>query len=292
MKKNQGVIQRVNVFDWIIIGVLFVFTLLAAYPFVYTLAGSFNDGLDFEYGGIWLFPRSFTFANYQAVFSDSRLYVAFINTAAVTIVGVVLTLVFTSCVSYAMSQKKLRGKKFFWTTNLITMFFGGGMVPYYILILEIGLYDNYLVYVLPGAYSVYNMIVITSFFRNIDEGIRESALIDGASEPRIWWSLYLPVSKPVLATVGLWVAVARWNAYLPTLLYTSQDESMWMLQYYLMRVIQAARLEGVDDSFAGQVTVKTVSFAAIIIAVIPIFSVYPFITKYFTKGIMLGSIKG
>lgn len=292
MKKSSKLIQKINIFDVLISFVLLLFALMALYPFVYTLAGSFNDGVDFGYGGIWLFPRKFTLANYTTVLNDARLYRAFVNTLISTVVGVALALTFTSCVAYAMSHPKLKAKKFFWVFNMITMFFSGGLVPYFILILVLGLFDSFLVYIIPGMYSVYNMIVLSSFFKSIDSGMRESALIDGASEFRIWWSLYMPVSTPALATVGLWVAVARWNSYMPTLVYTSKDESMWLLQYYLMRIIKDSSMPDVDASVSQEVTAKTISFAAIIVATVPIFCVYPFVSKYFTKGIMLGAVKG
>ena len=191
-----------------------------------------------------------------------------------------------------MSHNRLKGKKIFWTINMITMFFGGGLIPYFMLIVNIGLYDSFLVYIVPALYSVYNMIVLTSFFKGIDTSMRESAMMDGANEFRIWWSLYLPVSTPALATVGLWLAVARWNSYMPTLVYTKKDESMWLLQYYLMRIIKDASLPDADPSISQQISSRTISFAAIVVATIPIFCVYPFVSKYFTKGVMLGAIKG
>lgn len=221
--------RKIQIFDILIIIGLLLITLVSFYPFVFTIAGSFNNGIDYQYGGVWIFPREITLANYQAVLGDPKLYLSFGNTVLVTVLGTFASLLFTSFVAYGMSQKSLRGKKFFWTVNLITMFFSGGMVPFYLLILTLGLYDNFLVYIVPSVYSVYNMIILSSFFRSIDSGIRESAMIDGASEFRIW-TLYLPISKPALATVGLWIAVSRWNTYMPTLLYTSREENLWLLQ--------------------------------------------------------------
>ena len=139
MKKRQGVIERINYADVIIVFILIIFTLLALYPFVYTIAGSFNDGIDYEYGGIWLFPRKFTLANYITVFTDARLYKAFFNTVIATVAGVAGGLVFTSCVAYAMSHPKLKFHKVFWVINMITMFFGGGLVikEYYYLTIAV-----------------------------------------------------------------------------------------------------------------------------------------------------------
>lgn len=274
----------------IIIFVLGLIALITLYPFVYTLAGSFNDGTDFEKGGVWLIPRAFTLDNYNAVFSDYRLWIGLGNTVLRTVIGTAAALIVTSCVSYAMSQRELPCKRFFRVYNVITMFFSGGIVPFFLIVNILGLYDNFLVYILPSLYSVYNMIVISTFFRGIGQGVREAAILDGASEMRIWWSVFMPMSTPVLATVGLWIAVMHWNSYLPTLLYTSKDESMWTLQYYLMRIIKDAALpEG--DAVNENVTAQTISFAAMVVAMIPIVCVYPFLQKYFAKGAALGSLK-
>lgn len=275
----------------VIIFILVLIALITLYPFVYTLAGSFNDGTDFEKGGVWLFPRVFTLDNYTAVFSDYRLWIGLGNTVLRTVVGTAAALIVTSCVAYAMSQRELPCKRFFRVFNVITMFFSGGIVPFFLVVNILGLYDNFLVYILPSLYSVYNMIVISTFFRGIGQGVREAAILDGASEMRIWWSVFMPMSTPVLATVGLWIAVMHWNSYLPTLLYTSKDESMWTLQYYLMRIIKDAALpEG--DAVNENVTAQTISFAAMVIAMIPIVCVYPFLQKYFVKGLTLGAVKG
>ena len=274
----------------VIIFILVLIALITLYPFVYTLAGSFNDGTDFEKGGVWLFPRVFTLDNYTAVFSDYRLWIGLGNTVLRTVVGTAAALIVTSCVAYAMSQRELPCKRFFRVFNVITMFFSGGIVPFFLVVNILGLYDNFLVYILPSLYSVYNMIVISTFFRGIGQGVREAAILDGASEMRIWWSVFMPMSTPVLATVGLWIAVMHWNSYLPTLLYTSKDESMWTLQYYLMRIIKDAALpEG--DAVNENVTAQTISFAAMVIAMIPIVCAYPFLQKYFAKGAALGSLK-
>ena len=274
----------------VIIFILVLIALITLYPFVYTLAGSFNDGTDFEKGGVWLFPRVFTLDNYTAVFSDYRLWIGLGNTVLRTVVGTAAALIVTSCVAYAMSQRELPCKRFFRVFNVITMFFSGGIVPFFLVVNILGLYDNFLVYILPSLYSVYNMIVISTFFRGIGQGVREAAILDGASEMRIWWSVFMPMSTPVLATVGLWIAVMHWNSYLPTLLYTSKDENMWTLQYYLMRIIKDAALpEG--DAVNENVTAQTISFAAMVIAMIPIVCVYPFLQKYFAKGTALGSLK-
>ncbi len=292
MKRKNGIIQKFNVFDGIIYTVLILFAFSALYPFIYTLASSLNDAQDLMYGTVWFFPRQFTFASYMVELTDIRLYRSFFNTVIATVATVVLALLLTSCVAYALSSRRLKGKKFFWYANLITMFVSGGMIPSYMVMVFLGLYDNFLVYILPAVYSVYNMIILTNFFKSIDVGLYEAAVMDGAGEFRIWLTIFMPISKPALATVGLWIAVGRWNAYMPTMLYTSKKESMWLLQYYLMRLIREGETPTVDGAYFGAVSAQTLSFAAIIISSVPILLVYPFINRFFSKGIMIGSLKG
>jgi len=290
-KKDRASIQKFNISDVVIYAVLGAFALVTLYLFIYTLAGSLNDAQDLAYGPIWLFPRKLTFASYIVTLEDTRLYRAFLNTFAAMAVCVVIGLLFTSCVAYAMSRKRLKGRKFFWSVNLITMFISGGMIPYYMVIMFVGLYNNYLVYIIPCIYSVFDMIVLANFFKSIDESLYESAVMDGANEFRIWLSIYIPVSKPALATIGLWIIVARWNSFMPTMLYTDKRESIWLMQYYLMRLIRDGDTPMKGDYYR-LVNATTLSFAAIVVSSIPILCVYPFMNRFFSKGIMLGSLKG
>lgn len=294
MKKKSGnaLIQKFNIFDAIIYLVLALFAFCALYPFIYTIAGSFNNAQDLMYGPVWFFPRQFTVSSYLVVLKDKKLYVSFTNTLLATVITVVCALLVTSCSAYALSSKRLKAKKFFWYAKLIPMFISGGMIPSYMVILLTRLYDTFLVYIVPALYSVFNMIVLTNFFKSIDESLYESAVIDGAGEIRIWLAIYIPLSKPALATVGLWIAVARWNSYMPTMLYTNKGEKLWLLQYYLMRLIREGELPAVESQYSGEVSAQTLSFAAIIISSLPILLLYPFLTKFFSKGLMIGSLKG
>ncbi len=285
--------KKVYTFDVVNYILLGLFALITLYPFIYVIAGSFNDGMDYSGGGVWLVPRKFTLANYKVVFSDNGFWKAFGLTIGVTILGTFGALAVTSAVAYAISRKELRFRNFFQIFNLITMFFGGGLIPYFLIIVSLGLYDTFWVYIFPSLYSVYNMIIMQSFFKSIPEEMREAAVMDGAGELRIWLSIYLPLSKPVLATVGLWLATGFWNSYFSTMAYTRAGD-LSTLQYFLMRMIKEAKVDtgGLDPSLIEQTTSTTISFAAIVIATLPILFVYPFIQKYFSKGIMIGSLKG
>jgi len=285
--------NKMNAFDGINYAILGLFALITLYPFIYVLAGSFNDGMDYAGGGVWLFPRKVTLANYTVVMKDVAFWRAFLTTVSVTLIGAVSALLMTSAVAYAMSRKELRFHAVFQWINLFAMFFSGGLIPYFLIINMLGLYDNYLVYIIPSLYSVYNMIIIQSFFKSIPEELREAAVIDGAGELRIWLTIYMPLSKPVLATVSLWLATGFWNSYFNTMVYTRGGD-LASLQYHLMKMIKQAKVDtgGMDPSLIEQTTSQTISFAAIIIATLPIVCVYPFIQKHFAKGVMIGSLKG
>ncbi len=293
-KEKLHKMHRVGGWDIVIMIVLAVFALLTLYPFWYVIIGSFNEGQDYAFGSVWIIPRVFTLGNYVVVVKDQRLWYSLRNTVIITALVTLLSLTFTSLVAYAMSRRELRFKKFFQVFNLFTMFFGGGLIPYFLVIVMLGLYNNFLVYIVPSCYSVYNMIVISSFFRGIPEELRESMLLDGAGEYRIWFTIYLPLSTPVLATVGLWVATGAWNSYFTTMMYTMGQKELMTLQFFLMKLIKEANISTSDVSgdLLNQITPQTVSFAAMVLASIPIVMVYPFIQKYFSKGIMIGALKG
>lgn len=265
------------------------------YPLWYVLIGSFNEGLDYLSGGVYFIPRKFVIDNYLLICSDIALWRAYLVTILRTIVGTFVAIMFTSFVSYGMSRKELPLKNFFYWANIFTMFFSGGLVPFFLIIKYLGLYNNYLLYVIPCAYSVYNMIVISNFFRNISEEIHESAVIDGANEFLIYLKIYMPLSKPVIATVTLWVALGHWNSYFDTMVFTNKKE-MWTLQFYLLKMINSASVPSggitIPSEIYERITPQSVTYAAIIISVLPVIFVYPFLSKYFDKGIMMGSLKG
>ncbi len=219
-KRRKSRLRRMTAADYIICVFLLLVVAVMIYPFLFVFGGSFSDGQDYMSGGVWLLPRVWTLANYQVTVSDSLLWIAYRNTVLRTCIGSLLSLSFTSLVSYAMSRRELKGRRFFQVANLITMFFGGGLIPYFALINFIGLYDSFLVYIVPALYSVYNMIVLSSGYRGISEELHDSAVIDGAGEIRIWAQIYFPLSKAVHATVLLWLVVGNWNSYYSTMIYT------------------------------------------------------------------------
>ena len=300
-KKNQLMIgsngrkQKKHVFDWINLICLSLFAIASIYPLIYLTAGSFNEGSDYINGGVWLFPRVFSFENYQVVLNDIRLWKSFGITIARTVLGTLLSVIYTAIVAYAMSRPNLVGKPFIYRFFIFTMFFGGGLIPYFWVINLLGLFDNFLVYIIPALFSVYNMLVFVNFFKTIPEEIHESAVMDGASEFKIFFSIVLPLSGPVVSTIALWNAVGHWNSFFDTMIYTS-NENLWSLQYYLMKVIKESSMPSAGVNLPlellQKVAPETVSLAAIMVSVIPIFLLYPIILKTLTKGVVVGSLKG
>lgn len=287
--------NRYNIYDIFIHIALFIFVLVCVYPFYFVIIGSFSNGNLFNGGGVWILPKGFTLSNYKVILSDTLIWYAFRNTIIKTLFGTTVSLLFTSLVAYAMHHRDLKYKKIFQSLNLFTMFFSGGLIPYFVLINYLGLYDSFLVYIIPSLYSVYNMIIISSFYQTIPKELYEAAILDGAGEMTVWWKIYMPLSKPVLATVALWLSVGHWNSYFSTMIYTTGGKKVITLQYYLMNVINKAAYtigDFVPPGVVEEVVPATVSYAAIVVAVLPLLFIYPFLQRFFTKGIAIGSLKG
>lgn len=293
--KVKKKLNRNTAFDWFLIVFFLLFSLMMIYPIWYVIIGAFNEGIDYLAGGIYLFPRKFTTTNFVVVFSNNKLWASYLVTISRTILGTTVAIVFTTIVSYAMSRKELPFKKLFYVLNIFTMFFSGGLIPFFFVIKMLGLYNNYLLYIIPCMYSVYHMIVISSYFRSLPEELREASLIDGAGEFKILFRIVIPLSTPVIATVGLWIAIGHWNSYFDAMVYMSSDK-FDTLQYYLMKLINShnINLGGVTlpESVIDKLTPEVITFASIIVSILPMMCVFPFIAKYFEKGIMVGSVKG
>ncbi len=291
-KKHQRRLFRMHWVDWIIYIFLFIFAVLTFYLLWYVIIGSFSNGQEYASGGVFFWPRGATLANFGVIFQDGEFWTAFRNTVLRTATGILTEVLFTALVAYAMSSKHLRCKKAYYWIFIFTMFFSGGIVPMYLLLRIIGLYDTFWVYIIPSVLSVYNMIIVSNFYKGIPDSLYEAAELDGAGELRIWALIYMPLSKPVLATVALWVAVDHWNSYMGTMLYTKAGDWTITLQYYLKHLINEASGVSSGSEYSDLVSAKTISYAGIIVALIPIMCMYPFVQKHFTKGIMIGSLKG
>ena len=287
---EDKIFDSVNMFTLTVIG------LVTMYPFYYLIIMSFNNGLDSVLGGIYFWPRKFTLENYTTFLSDPKWVSAFFVSAARTVVGAVLTVWFTCLAAYALAQKHLLFRKFYFAFFIVAMYTSGGLIPYYVVLRGLGLLDTFWVYVLPSAVNIFFLIVAVSFFREIPEEIKESARMDGASELSIYMRLILPMSKPLLAAMSLFVGVGQWNSWLDSAYFVS-DDNLRTLTYRMMEVINQGMtptdiLSAEKAAAVNSVTTFSMQVTSMVIAILPILFVYPFLQKYFVKGIMLGSVKG
>jgi putative aldouronate transport system permease protein len=266
------------------------------YPVWYTVILSFNDPGDALYGGIYWWPRNFSLISYQQVFRNNAIIKAFNISFWRTLIGTVASVFFTAMAAYAFSKKHIMGNRFYLVMGTITMFFGGGLIPYFLVMKAIGLYDNFLMYIIPAMFSFWNCIIFMSFFRTMPAGLEESAKIDGANDFVIFVRIVLPLSTAVLATIALFNGVYHWNDYFTGVMYFN-NQDMLPIQTYLYRIIAAASIsrsqEGMPvDIGALQVTTQSLKLATMVVTTMPVVCVYPFLQRYFIKGVMIGSIKG
>lgn len=273
---------------------------LMIYPLLNTLAISLNDGNDAVRGGIGIWPRAFSLQNYNVVFNMTTIYQAFFMSVLKTVVVVATNLVFTSMLAYALSRKEFIFRRSITLIFVLTMYFDAGLIPNYLLIRDLGMLNSFQAYWVPTIISAFNLIVLRTYMKSIPDEIIESARIDGAGEFRMWWQVVMPLCKPALAVVGLFVAVGSWNSWLDTLLYNSGDQALSTLQYELQKLLASSMNAGMNSVAAtgsaqsgGQVTTPIALRSTItMVAAVPILFVYPFLQKHFVSGLMIGSVKG
>jgi len=273
---------------------------LMIYPLLNTLAISLDDGNDAVRGGIGIWPRVFSLQNYNVVFNMTTIYQAFFMSVLKTVVVVATNLFFTSMLAYALSRKEFIFRRSITLIFVLTMYFDAGLIPNYLLIKDLGMLNSFQAYWVPTIISAFNLIVLRTYIKSIPEEIIESARIDGAGEFRTWWQIVMPLCKPALAVVGLFVAVGSWNSWLDTLLYNSGDPALSTLQYELQKLLASSMNAGMNSVAAtgsaasgGQVTTPIALRSAItMVAAVPILFVYPFLQKHFVSGLTIGSVKG
>ena len=270
------------------------------FPYLNVLAKAFNDGNDTARGGIVVWPRVFTLENFATVLKDKAFYRAFLLSVCNVLVGTFNTLFVQFFAAYVFLNKRFIGYRFLEILFLIPMYFGGGLIPMYMLYAKTGLLNNWILYVLPGCFSFYNMVIIRSYLATIPPSLAESARVDGANDLKIAIRIMLPLSKPVIATVALWTAVGIWNDWTTTLYYFTKRD-MFTLQYVLMQVLKEAQkiqdmireaaMYGETIEVQAKVTTESVQSAQLIITTLPIVCTYPFLQKYFIQGMTLGAVK-
>jgi putative aldouronate transport system permease protein len=274
---------------------LTLFAIVTVLPFIYIIAGSFATEVELTEREFFLIPHDPSIGAYQYIFSTDTIFRAMSNSVIITVFGTITNLAFTLTMAYSLSRKDLLGRNFFMNMIIFTMLFSGGMIPSYLIVKDLGLLNSYAAVILPGAISAFNLIVIKNFFQNLPAGLEESARIDGCTDMGVLWRIVLPLSKPIIATFGLFYAVGHWNNFFQALLFLN-DSKMWPLQVLLREMVMlsqmaAGDINNMDPNFV-QPPAQSVKMAVIVVGTIPILMVYPFLQKHFAKGVLLGSIKG
>lgn len=290
--------------DYVIIVVMVVLMVTVfvttLYPFLNALAISLNNKDDTILGGITIYPRVFTLRNYTLIFSNVKIWKAYGITFARTILGTVLGLLVTGSAAFALSRKALAGRKVYTMLCLIPMYFGGGLIPSFILIKTIGLYNSFWVYIIPSLMNIWNMILMRSYFQSVPDALEESSRIDGANYFTVFFKIYWPVSTPIIATIALYFGVFHWNDWYTTSVYVTNPDLKPMTSVLLNIINEAQFMEKMAAAGAGantgyvknETNVRSITMATMITSIVPIVVIYPFLQRFFIKGIMIGSIKG
>ena len=274
---------------------MIMFVIITLYPVLNTLAISLNDGTDALRGGIYLLPRKFTWKNYITVLQKDNLIMGAYITVARTVIGTALALFANAILAIIVSRKRFMFKKqlsLFW---VITMYVNGGMIPTFLLFKTLHLTNSFWVYVIPGMFSAFNMLVIRTYMNGISDSLEESAQLDGAGYTTIFLKIISPLCKPVYATVALFVAVGQWNSWFDAMLYNRMSANLTTLQYELMKLLSSVTNQGNSveamKNAAGSVTPTSVRAAATILTMLPIICLYPFLQRYFVTGLTIGGVK-
>ena len=282
--------NRVSPFDVILYLIMILLMASILLPFMHVIAVSLSSPAYAGSGLVSLFPRGFTLETYRGILSGGSFLRAYRNTIFVTIVGTAISLTTTAMCAYALSRRAIVGHKLFSLLITFTMFFGGGLIPTYLSVARYGLTDSLWAMIVPSMISTWNMIIMRSFFTAYPKEILESGYIDGLQDSGVFFRLVLPTSKAALATIGLYYAVGYWNSYMPARIYI-RNEDLYPVQHYLQKTLEQLGANKETDEETTLISIS-VRYACIMIVVLPIMCVYPFIQKYFVKGVMVGSIKG
>ena len=297
MRKHKTVED--HIFSLVIAVVMTLVVIMPVYPFWYILVQSFNDGQDAIRGGIYFWPRVFSIDNYSTLLADTSWLNGILISVGRTVLGTLIGVLFTGLVGFAMSFDELRGRKIFFRIMIFTMYFSGGMIPFYIVLRSLKMLNTFWVYIIPGMLNVYFMLIMINFYRELPRAMYESAWLDGASDMTLFFRIVFPLSKASFATIALFFAVKQWNAWLDSVYYVTNRE-LRPIAYLMMEIInQADAQKTVTDAVAQgyasstiSSTTKSLQMAAMMISVAPILAIYPFLQKYFVKGVLIGSVKG
>ncbi|MGG1637128.1 sugar ABC transporter permease [Paenibacillus sp. FSL A5-0031] len=288
--------------DFLFMSIVYLFIIavfiVTFYPFWNIFIISFNSAEDTLRGNLYLWPRDFSLASYKQILSDSEIWTAIKVTVLRTLIGTPLAVIVISMLSYSLSKRELVGNRFWSLYFVFTMYFGGGLIPYYMVLKSLHLIDSFMVFILPGMMNVFYMIIVRTFMQQLPQELDESAKIDGANYMQIFFKIILPLTTPVLATIGMFTAIGHWNAWFDSYVFTYNSD-LKTLQAVLVKILnqyQTSSMVGdaqqlADASKRLAVSPDTIRMAATMVATLPILMVYPFLQKYFVKGMTLGAVK-
>lgn len=288
--------KRIELFDVVTHTIAILLMLIALYPLILVLSSSISDPQLVATGQITLLPKGITFAGYKHIFQNKDLLIGFANSVFYTVLGTLLDLIVTVSAGYVLSKRDLPGRKILTVFFLITMYFSGGIIPSFLLVNGIGLYNSRLVLIILGAFNMYNCLICRSFFSSMPRELEEAAAIDGCSQIGTFARIILPLSKALLGVMVLYFAVSHWNSYFDSMIYI-KDDSKQTLQVFLRRILVLAQQQAQNEEAAEYASSMSqyealLRYAVMVVSSLPLLIAYPFVQKYFDKGVMLGSVKG
>ncbi|GIP33323.1 carbohydrate ABC transporter permease [Paenibacillus sp. J2TS4] len=276
---------------------LAIVSIIVLYPLLFVLSASVSNPEDVLNGEIWLLPKSLSFTGYEKIFQNKEILTGYVNTIMYTLVGTAINLAMTVMAAYPLSRPNFAGKHVITAIMVFTLFFSGGLIPTYLIVKQLGMVNSFWALVIPNAVSVWNIIIMRTFFQSSIPGeIQESAAIDGCSNLQILWKIVLPLSMPIIAVMILFYSVGHWNAYFNALIYLS-DRDKYPLQLFLREILIQGQMEEMvnagDESHAKTLMeAEAIKYAIVVVANLPVLLLYPFLQKYFVKGVMIGALKG
>ncbi|MBD2865509.1 carbohydrate ABC transporter permease [Paenibacillus oceani] len=286
--------RKITVFDAVNVLLMLLVMIVTVYPFVYMIAVSFSDQVSVMKGSVFLWPKGFNTDMYRIVLTDPRIWNGYLNTVLYTVVGTTVSLSLTSMAAYALSKKRMLFHGPITVMIVVTMFFGGGMIPTFLVVKAVGLVDTFWAMIVPGAISAWYLIMMRTFFAGLPQELEEAGKIDGLNDVGLFVRIALPLSKAVLATIGLFYAVGIWNNFYTALIYL-RNPDLVPLQVILRNIVLAGQTN-LDGSFTlgkdQQIVEESLKYATILVGTLPILLTYPFLQKYFVKGVTVGSLKG
>ncbi len=290
--------KRIQTFDIVVFIIAMLLVVIVLYPLILVVSSSLSEPTYVASGQVVLLPKGFTLEGYKRVFQDPNIMIGYANSIFYTVVGTLINVVVTVPAGYCLSKTYVSGMKFFMKFFLVTMYFGGGLIPTFLMVRSLGLYNTRTILLVLGAFSTYNCIICRTFFAGLPKELEEAAYIDGASVIKTFVKIVLPLSKALIGVMVLYFAVGRWNSYFSAMIYTF-DTDIQPLQLFLRRILVLQQnsedmMSNASDEFIAQQqsVAALIKYAVIVVSSLPFMIIYPFLQKYFEKGVMLGSVKG